>query len=264
MSLTAQNLAVEIKRQANLFLHLKEVVSNQRWDNPLTPSPEKALSDYLVAAMKEAGWPPGAPYCAAFAEAMVVLALRNLGADTALVNRFRGLMTPHCVTSFNNFNRLNLIESKPSSGAIWLARHGNTDSGHAGLVTSDYAYSSTRMATIEGNTSAEFITDDKERQGDGIYARTRTVQNGKLKTLGFISPVSVLSLVESSSNRIVLPDKPIDLVPLAAFVKSKGGTYVLKEGSFFVRGNRVASAKYNAAKETTYASVSELEDLLDD
>ena len=193
MSVTPEALGAEIIRQSSLFLHLKEISPNTKWDDPRTPGPEKELNDLLIAVMKEAGWPSGAPYCAGFAEGVVVLAMRRLDVDESIVTKFRKLMTPHCMTSFANFKAVGKISQIPDAGAIWLAQHGTTDMGHAGIVR--VAIGNGRMRTTEGNTSAEFIDDAKERQGDGIYSRERNMRlNGKLRTVGFVNPSAILSL----------------------------------------------------------------------
>lgn len=186
-------LGAEIIRQASLFLHLKEISPNSKWDDPRTPQPEKDLNDLLIKVMKEAGWGPGAPYCAAFAEGVTVLALRRLGVADGIIRAFRKLMTPHCMTSFANFKKVGAITQTPGPGSIWLARHGSTDMGHAGIVVK--TTETGNMNTVEGNTSAEFVDTEKERQGDGIYARRRPMRGaGKLKTEGFIDPSAILAL----------------------------------------------------------------------
>lgn len=190
----AQVLGAEIVRQARIFLHLQEVVPNRKWDDPRTPEPEKALSELLSKEMQSAGWPPGAPYCAAFAEAVSVLAMRRLGVDEWSIFVYRKAFTPHCVTTFNNFQKLGAVSSVPAIGGVGLARWGKTSRGHCWVaVQPSKTFES--MATIEGNTSAQFISHAKERQGDGIYERTRnTRQNGQLKTLGFVNPAHILGL----------------------------------------------------------------------
>ena len=104
-------------------------------------------------------------------------------------------MTPHCVTSAGNFKQVGLLSREAAIGAVWLARHGSTSNGHAGLVT---AISPTTMATIEANTSLDATTPAKEREGDWITTRLRDpATNGKLRTLGFISPADIVRLVSS-------------------------------------------------------------------
>ena len=102
-------------------------------------------------------------------------------------------MTPHCVTSAGNFGKLRLLSPTAAPGAIWLARHGSTSNGHAGIVT---ALRGVSMATIEGNTSLDPSSDAKEREGDWITARIRPLKgSGSLVTLGFITPASILKLI---------------------------------------------------------------------
>jgi len=57
--------------------------------------------------------------------------------------------------------------------AIW--QNGATNTGHCGLVTSDYDVTTSRFNTIEGNTGSGELVN---RDGDGVYARNR---NASLK-----------------------------------------------------------------------------------
>ena len=72
-------------------------------------------------------------------------------------------MTSHCVTSAGNFRARKLPTVKPVRGAVWLARHGATSDGHAGIVA---AASGKSMSTIEANTSLDPATPAKDREGD--------------------------------------------------------------------------------------------------
>ena len=111
------------------------------------------------------------------------------------MKRWTKLMTPHCVTSARNFRARNLLTDKPARGAVWLARHGKTANGHAGIVT---AASGRSMSTIEANTSLDPTTSAKDREGDWITTRVRSVGGtGRLKTMGFVTPESILKLLES-------------------------------------------------------------------
>ncbi len=191
--MTSDQLAQGIIRQASRFIGLREVKPNADWDNPNTPGNDRALVDELRSLMRQSPWEPGWAYCAAFAEGMVLAALRSLAATPDQIKRWQATMTPHCVTSAANFRSLGLLSESAVPGSIWLARHGSTSNGHAGIVT---AVRGVSMATIEGNTSLDPGSDAKEREGDWITHRIRFLKgNGTLNTLGFITPASILKLI---------------------------------------------------------------------
>ena len=191
--MTSDQLAQGIIRQASRFIGLREVKPNADWDNPNTAGPDRALVDELRALMRQSPWQPGWAYCAAFAESMVLVALRSLAATPEQIKRWQATMTPHCVTSAGNFRERGLLSANAEPGAIWLARHGSTSNGHAGIVTAVRGMS---MATIEGNTSLDPSSDAKEREGDWITNRIRFLKgSGTLNTLGFITPAAILKLI---------------------------------------------------------------------
>jgi hypothetical protein len=191
--MTSDQLAQGIIRQASRFIGLREVKPNADWDNPNTSGPDRPLVDELRALMRQSPWEPGWAYCAAFAESMVLAALRSLAATPEQIKRWQATMTPHCVTSAVNFRKLGLLSASAEPGSIWLARHGRTNNGHAGIVT---AVRGVSMATIEGNTSLDPSSDAKEREGDWITNRIRFLKgSGTLNTLGFITPAAIIKLI---------------------------------------------------------------------
>ena len=191
--MTNDLLAQGIIRHASRFVGLREVKPNADWDNPSTPGPDRVLVDELRSLMRQSPWEEGWAYCAAFAEGMVLAALRSLAATSTQIKRWQQTMTPHCVTSAGNFRELGLLSANAEPGSIWLARHGSTSNGHAGIVTAVRGLS---MATIEGNTSLDPSTPAKEREGDWITNRIRFLKGtGTLYTLGFVTPASILKLI---------------------------------------------------------------------
>lgn len=133
--------------------------------------------------------------CAAYTEGVVAAALRSLEFPETKIQRWHKVMTPHCVTSAGNFRARKLLTDQPDRGAIWLARHGSTSNGHAGIVS---AASGKSMATIEANTSLDPTTPAKDREGDWITTRVRSIGGtGSLKTMGFVTPASILALLEA-------------------------------------------------------------------
>ena len=188
-------LAAQIVREASRFVGLREVRRNSDWDNPRTPERDYALAEDLRQLMRPSPWEEGWAYCAAYAEGVVVAALRALGFPEPKVKRWQKVMTPHCVTSAGNFRARKMLGEKPAIGAVWLARHGTSSNGHAGIVTASTGRS---MSTIEANTSLDPTTPAKEREGDWITTRIRSVNGtGKLKTMGFVTPETLLSFLES-------------------------------------------------------------------
>ena len=189
----ATDLANAIVRQAGRFIGLREVRPNADWDNPKTPERDLALAEELRTMMRPSPWEEGWAYCAAFCEGVVTVALRTLGASSAQLQAWARVMTPHCVTSAHNFSERNLLVHSPQPGAVWLARHGMTSNGHAGIVT---ALNQDAMATIEANTSLDPTTPEKDREGDWITTRLCSLKGrGSLVTMGFINPGSILQLV---------------------------------------------------------------------
>ena len=85
--MTSDQLAQGIIRQASRFIGLREVKPNADWDNPNTPGPDRVLVDELRSLMRSSPWEPGWAYCAAFAEGMVLAALRSLAATPDQIKR---------------------------------------------------------------------------------------------------------------------------------------------------------------------------------
>jgi hypothetical protein len=195
MNVSTDTLAAQIVREASRFIGLREVRKNSDWDNPKTPERDYALAEELRKLMRPSPWEEGWAYCASAAEGWVAAALRSLEFPETKIQRWHKVMTPHCVTSAGNFRARKLLTDKPATGAIWLARHGTSSNGHAGIVS---AASGKSMATIEANTSLDPTTPAKDREGDWITTRVRGIGGtGSLKTMGFVTPASILALLES-------------------------------------------------------------------
>ena len=195
MKVSPDTLATRIVREANRFVGLREVRKNSDWDNPKTPERDYAIAEELRKLMRPSPWQEGWAYCAAYCEGVVAAALRSLEFPEAKIQRWHKVMTPHCVTSAGNFRARKLLTDKPATGAVWLARHGTSSNGHAGIVTS---VSGKSMSTVEANTSLDPTTPAKERDGDWITTRIRPVGGpGSLKTMGFVTPQSIIALLEA-------------------------------------------------------------------
>jgi hypothetical protein len=73
----------------------------------------------------------------------------------------------------------------PLPGYLVIWRHGVTTAGHTGIVT-HVSTTGDSFETIEGNTSSGIGVS---RDGDGIYARTRSMSGaGEMKVAGFLNP----------------------------------------------------------------------------
>lgn len=224
---------------ATTFVGLRETESNAAFN-------DAARSKKLIAAFKRVPWwASGAPYCAAFDGAVVIITAEALGLDPS---GFLKHWTAHCMTNVRKMRELGYLVTNPKEGALWLARHGDTDSGHAGLIAS---YGSVNMATVEGNTSSG--NAGSQRNGDGIFARTRDIrQNGNLKTMGFVPASAILKMmgVETDFEPKPKPIGPVTeiTVPILHYLeqrdKSKLLPLVLKmPGAFYDKAAGLTMAK---------------------
>jgi hypothetical protein len=187
---SADAMALRVIAVATDFVGLGEVASNAHWDDARTLWPETDKDVWLRTWMQKVpGWKPGAPYCAAFAGAVVAAVLYSARVSMVqLNNSFLDVWTAHCMTNVRHLQRRGLLSAEPVPGALWLARHGTTDSGHAGIVA---AVNGRQMSTIEGNTN-----DAGGREGDGIFTKLLPIKGrGNLITQGFLHPAGVLELI---------------------------------------------------------------------
>lgn len=183
-------LATRIVDRATNFVGLSEVRQNAVWDDKNTPEWEKGKSDWLRKHMARVkGWEPGAPYCAAFDGAVVATVLDNLGIDS---KPFLAKWTAHVMTNVRTLKGLKLHSEMPTIGSLWLARFGDTDKGHAGIVVARTKFA---ITTVEGNTMKQAGEAERERQGDGIWIRQFPISGrGELRTQCFCSCDAILAL----------------------------------------------------------------------
>jgi len=186
MDVTPAMRVVEVAEQ---FAGLVEVENNRRWDNPRLPGLTSKDDDVLIRMLGAAGWQPGWPYCAAFAEGV----WRTAGAPEKVL----ALMNPSVYRTAEAFRKLGLLHPDPVVGAVMLLRKGNTVLGHAGIVCRLRDDGS--ISTIEGNTSsdAKKVGEAAEREGGGIYRKIRPAHiprsAEKLWTMGYIHPFPLVS-----------------------------------------------------------------------
>ncbi len=87
----------------------------------------------------------------------------------------------HCMTTLRESSKVSGLVTKTCEvGTVALAKHGNTDSGHAMAVVA--ILPGENMKTSEGNTS---IANMRDGDGSGIKTRNRN-KNGDLVTQGFV------------------------------------------------------------------------------
>jgi len=187
-TLTSDFIKHLIKRSEE-FEGLVETKENAQWDNPQIVGWQKEQSLKITSYMKKIqGWTIGAPYCSAAVGAFVIMALEDCKLSP---NKFIANWTAHVMTNVRLLKSKNILSITPSLGSIWLAKFGETDSGHTGIVLD---IKGDMLVTIEGNTSAgETSNAILQRSGDGIYRR-KFSKNGRstLHTQGFLSSENLL------------------------------------------------------------------------
>ena len=139
------------------------------------------------------GWTPGAPYCSAAVGAFVIMALQDCKLSSS---NFINNWTAHVMTNVRLLKSKNILSITPSLGSVWLAKFGETDSGHTGIVLD---IKGDMLVTLEGNTSSgETTNQNLQRAGDGIYIRKfNKFGRGTLKTQGFLSSENLLKFFVS-------------------------------------------------------------------
>lgn len=171
-----------------------ETKNNAEWDDPNQAGWQKEQSDKLVKYMsKIKPWVKGAPYCSAAVGAIIIMALEDCKLQTL---KFESIWTAHVMTNVRLLKFKHILSITPSLGCVWLAKFGNTDSGHTGMVID---IKSDELITIEGNTvPGQTVNQQKQRAGDGFFRRKfHKSGRGVLKTQGFLSAENVLKFFVS-------------------------------------------------------------------
>ncbi|MBI1733209.1 MAG: CHAP domain-containing protein [Gammaproteobacteria bacterium] len=184
---TSETAGSEILRVAGRFLGLYEIAQNSAWDNPATAGSDPEAQE-LLRLMEQCGWQKGWAYCAAFCEAVWRSAYANLFAPAPLAGEIAAKLTPSVMQSFHNWGAR--VTQVPVPGAIYFMQMGQSGNGHCGIVVrSDGG----RISTIEGNTSPDPANAALDREGDGIFRRTRTLsfapRDQGLWLRGFLPPI---------------------------------------------------------------------------
>jgi len=180
-----EDVAEKIIETSEHFSGLFEVAKNARWS-------DAERSAELEKLMKEAGWQLGWPYCMSFVEAVWVKTYRDLKAPNDLLNFVRKSLNPSVINSYSTFKSHWLIKKHPSPGSIMFLQKGFGGTGHAGIVESWTAGDPT-FKTIEGNTNPAPGSAEADREGDGIFRKSRKLDyltsEKKLNLLGFLEPI---------------------------------------------------------------------------
>jgi hypothetical protein len=177
----------EIIQVALQFVNLHEVKSNAKWDNPDDDQADE-LGAQLLKMMQETGWQTGWPYCAAFCEAVWRTAYKNLDAPKNVIKEIATKLTPSVMGSYKNWQSHIKREAQP--GAIFFMQKGDSGNGHAGIIVKPGVV---WFSSIEGNTSPDPQSAEQDREGDGIFKRSRkmdfTRKSSALWLRGFLNPI---------------------------------------------------------------------------
>ena len=135
----------------------------------------------MVEAFQKAvdGKAEGEPWCMGFVQYCIKETIRVHGGSTYMVP------TESSLQAWEWSQPVMRIRGRPQVGDIAIWQHGGTRAGHTGIVTE--VYDGGTMKTVEGNTSIGVGID---REGDGVYLRTRPWDDGvgNMKLVGFIRP----------------------------------------------------------------------------
>jgi len=173
---------------ASQYVGLYEIVPNAKWTSKTAANPS-ALSDKLLSFLDASGWEPGWPYCMAFVEAVYSEAFAS---DPKALKKIKQLLSPSVMSTYKACKPF--ITKTPTPGAIFVMQKGNGGFGHAGIVVAQIAKD--KFSTIEGNTSPAPASAEADRNGDGIYAKSRKLafeNNSGLHLIGFIDFSSIMA-----------------------------------------------------------------------
>lgn len=172
--------------EASKYVGLTEIKSNRSWDNLATPERD-AIAKALRTELELSGWEEGWPYCAAFCEIAYRHAYESQSPE--LLAKVRKMLTPSCLQSYHNAAEVGWTSKEPKLGAIGIMKKGETANGHAFIVC---GIDDTTLLTVEANTSPAPGSAAVDREGDGIYRKTRTLKfapSTGLHLIGFILPM---------------------------------------------------------------------------
>lgn len=123
----------------------------------------------------------GEPWCLAYVESIIAYCEVKTGVKSPLK------ATEHCMTLWNATPSDLRVKGTPMAGAVVIWRHGNSTSGHTGIIKSA---GDRIMSVFEGNTTHGVDAKGKVvRDGGGCYLNKRDRKgSGSMKVMGFIKP----------------------------------------------------------------------------
>ncbi|NJS09877.1 MAG: CHAP domain-containing protein [Microcoleus sp. CSU_2_2] len=124
---------------------------------------------------KAIGGAAAEPWCMSFAQYCIKAAESETQANSQVPE------SEHCLTVWNG-SPSQLRRSRPEPGSLVIWRHGNSTSGHVGIV--EAVNSDGTFTTIEGNTSD---SSGINREGNGVYRKQRDMDGeGNMRVVGFL------------------------------------------------------------------------------
>lgn len=170
----AQN-AIAIDDARSLFIYAIEACVGIREEGGNNKGP-------LVKLLQETiGEAEGEAWCMSFVQTCLAYVEEKLSMESPVE------ASEHCLTVWNNTPKSMRVKSIPAPGAIAIWRHGNSTSGHTGVVTE---WNKSWFEAVEGNTEGGTApTGDVIREGGGVYVTKRGAKgNGSMKIIGFLKP----------------------------------------------------------------------------
>lgn len=179
----SKDIGAKVVLEAAKFLGLTEIRSNAEWDD-LSTSMKDTIAEEFKGELLRTGWQTGWPYCAAFCEVV----WRRAYAGRPELPDIKEMLTPGCMLTYERAVNLGFVSKTPVVGAIGIMKRGTGPQGHAFIVA---GISGTKLTTIEANTSPVPGTVSADREGDGVYKKTRLLEfkpTTGLHLIGFIQP----------------------------------------------------------------------------
>lgn len=160
--------AIEVKDARLLFRLAAEACVGIK-ETKYNAGPMVELLQETVGTAEKESW------CLSFVMTALAYAEKKTGIKSQIA------ATEHCMTCWNESPKSCRVKSVPAPGAIVIWRHGNTSSGHTGVMV---AWQGNKFNSVEGNTS-----DASMRDGDGVFFKTRSsTATGSMKVVGFLKP----------------------------------------------------------------------------
>jgi peptidoglycan hydrolase-like protein with peptidoglycan-binding domain/predicted alpha/beta hydrolase family esterase len=167
-------------------------------------------------------------WCMSFAQYCIKAVEKAAQADSPIAQ------SEHCLTVWKN-SPDNLKSSAPKPGSLVIWQHGNSSSGHVGIVESVNADGT--FTTIEGNTNdGSGVT----REGIGVFRRQRDLNgSGEMRVVGFLNVFPDSQLSPSIASIKPSAEKPSNLGPALASDLSSTGELLKYEAGSPMQGDHV-------------------------